>query len=95
LLSWCKSVKQFGGDVKEKEWGLALPLCLLHHSAIKAGETITPDYFNGLKQFRKVMPDLSRRSGSCSNALYAGHKYLQLHPGAEAAAGHRKGTGQF
>jgi predicted AAA+ superfamily ATPase len=30
---------------------------------IKAGETITPDYFKGLKQFRKVMPDLPWESG--------------------------------
>jgi predicted AAA+ superfamily ATPase len=30
---------------------------------IKAGETITPDYFKGLKYFRKVMPDLPWGAG--------------------------------
>jgi predicted AAA+ superfamily ATPase len=30
---------------------------------IKAGETITPDYFKGLKQFRNVVPDLPWGSG--------------------------------
>jgi len=30
---------------------------------IKAGETITPDYFKGLKQFRRVVPDLPWGAG--------------------------------